>query len=657
MPTSFYSSLDSELNRKETMVLYRIEKANIPVILTAPHSGSSRSGSLTMIARPLLPGVVTRGDLHTLELLVLIDEYIRRRTCNEKRPHVVAARFHRQFIDANRNSKVVSQVAYHPDCSSSKETYEEYHGRIENCISHSLDGSSHSRALLLDIHGMGPYSDHVIVGTLNGQTCTTSGHQSISQPHMGFLWHLRGLLGTTILPLPGYADFPQYSGGYTVARHGGGRVDALQLEFGGFLRTAELRNQVAEAVGEAILRTIHPMKTFLQTMALLPSVRWRNDDVISVEEKLRLARCFTPVDIVERISYINKAFEKHGARKFFKKTLRMMMDMIESTNASENKLKLAPVAVVPFRAKVLPSDFIMCNHHNLVTLPRLSSASVTVCDARAATAADSSANLSLSTGPATFLTNYQRNIIRRIFIYGGDSYFDLRKIASEGHCAEQILNGEGSGLQSRARDVLSAGVISEEQNEFEKEGASEEETFNCEALADTDTDTDTRECFNMTEFLRGCESCPAVLTGFTLANDADKSGGFCRKTGDPVDRVRGHLLTFSDCAQFASKLDQWLDHSRSLSLQDEGLAMALVPILARNTVIYRGGTGGGGGGGDSNSNGTAPAPLTDLTVRVLEKEKEKEEPSEAHPSFTGEEYLYSAYVRYQLLDPEEGIKV
>lgn len=624
MPTTFYGSLDSELNRKETMVLYRIEKANIPVILTAPHSGSSKSGGLTMMARPILPGVVTRGDLHTLELLVLIDEYIRRRTCNEKRPHVVAARFHRQFIDANRNSKVLSQVAYHPECSRSKETYEEYHGRIENCISHSLDGSSHSHTLLLDIHGMGPYSDHVIVGTLNGQTCTTSGHQSISQPHMGFLWHLRGLLGTTILPLPGYVDFPQYSGGYTVARHGGGRVDALQLEFGGFLRTAELRNQVAEAVGEAILRTIHPMKIFLQTMALLPSVRWRNDDVVSVEEKLRLARCFTPVDIVERISYINKAFEKHGARKFFKKTLRMMMDMIENTNASENKLKLAPAVTVPFRAKVLPSDFIMCNHHNLVTLPCLSSASVSVCDARAVMIVDSSAaNLSLSTGPATFLSSYQRNIIRRIFIYGDDY--------------------ESCSLQSSLKDVLSPGMITEEQHETEIEGRNEEEIMNSDDLSDMD------DCFNVAEFLRGCESCPAVLTGFTLVNDAVKSGGFCRKTRDPVDRVRGHLLTFSDCAQFASKLDQWLCHSRSLSQQGEGIAMALVPILARNTVTYR------GGGGDSNgaSSGTAPVSLTDHTVRVLEKEKY----SDAHPSFTGEEYLYSAYVRYQHVDPEEGIKV
>jgi hypothetical protein len=45
-----------------------------------------------------------------------------------------------------------------------------------------------------------------------------------------------------------------YSVGHTVARHGQGLVDALQLEFGGFLRTVAMRGLVAKAIGEAILR-------------------------------------------------------------------------------------------------------------------------------------------------------------------------------------------------------------------------------------------------------------------------------------------------------------------------------------------------------------------------------------------------------------------
>jgi hypothetical protein len=284
MPSpSFLSTLDMDGEMRNGMILHRTTKANIPIILTAPHGGASRYGGDHLTIRPPLPGVIKRGDLYTLELLVLIDEYVRKETCDEKRPHIVAAKFHRQFIDANRNSRVLSQVAYHPNCPNAKRIYDDYHDHIDNCIAHSVNSSSFARSLLLDIHGMGPYSDYVVVGSHNGQTCSS---ESVSQPHMGFLWHLRGLLGTSVLPFEKHKDFPQYSGGHTVIRHGGGRIDALQLEFGGFLRTSELRHQVAEAVGEAILRTIQPMRTFLRTLSSMPSVHWRSDDVILVEEKL-----------------------------------------------------------------------------------------------------------------------------------------------------------------------------------------------------------------------------------------------------------------------------------------------------------------------------------------------------------------------------------
>lgn len=78
-------------------------------------------------------------------------------------------------IDANRNARVLSQVAYHPNCITARNAYDDYHNSIEDCISHSISSSSFSRALLLDIHGMSPYTDSIIVGTLNGQTCATSG--------------------------------------------------------------------------------------------------------------------------------------------------------------------------------------------------------------------------------------------------------------------------------------------------------------------------------------------------------------------------------------------------------------------------------------------------------------------------------------------------
>lgn len=175
------------------MVHYRCHLANVPILLTAPHGGWNVNDA-SMTTRPKLPGVVFKGDLYTLDLLLAIDNQIRIRS--RAIPHVVAAKFHRRYIDANRNSKISSQVAYAPGCDIGKLNYDCYHECIDECISHVLDGNAHGRALLLDIHGMRPYHDFILVGTRNGQTCSNQ----VNQAHSGFLWHLRSLLGNVVLP-------------------------------------------------------------------------------------------------------------------------------------------------------------------------------------------------------------------------------------------------------------------------------------------------------------------------------------------------------------------------------------------------------------------------------------------------------------------------
>lgn len=583
MRSSFYDSLDPDDDWNSAMIIHRIDKANIPIILTAPHGGPSRCGSHSMKARPLLPGVVTKCDLYTMELLTLIDESVRRRTNDQKRPHVVAARFHRQFIDANRNGRVLSQVAYHPDCPNAKLHYEQYHDHIDSCIAHSLDGSPFSRALLLDIHGMGPYSDYVVVGTLNGQTCTTSGSQSISQPYMGFLWHLRGLLGTAVLPLAGCADFPQYSGGHTVARHGGGRVDALQLEFGGFLRTVELRHQVAEIIGEAILRTMQPMRTFLQTLALLPTVQWRKDDIILVEEKLRKAKCLTPLDIMERISCINTTIEKQGARKFFKKTLRIMLDMLG---------KNVPCPSEPSScSKILPKEFIACNQQNLVIT--LKSHTIPVCDFydRSAPALNCLSILpSMSfSHTASLFPSYQGNIIRRIFIHDGivnftkgPSLFD----AAVNPDVQRIPVGESDNAITTS---LSSRRTLEAENAF----------------------------LSFENFLIDGVVTPAILPGFTQIQNC-ASNYVCVCTGNPSDNITGRLVTFSHYDVFTSKLRDWQEFCKL-----RGLILAQVPVLARSSFY-------------GQANGSVSKDFTASKMTA-------DSPENSNLSQVSEEYLYSAY--------------
>ena len=597
MPSSFYDSLDPGDDWNSAMILHRIDNANIPIILTAPHGGQSRCGSHSMKARPQLPGVVTKCDLYTMELLTLIDESIRRRTNDQKRPHIVAARFHRQYIDANRNGRILSQVAYHPDCLIAKSNYEQYHDHIDSCIAHSLDGSPFSRALLLDIHGMGPYSDYVVVGTLNGQTCSTSGSQSISQPYMGFLWHLRGLLGTAVLPLAGCADFPQYSGGHTVARHGGGRVDALQLEFGGFLRTVELRNQVAEIIGEAILRTMQPMRTFLQTLALLPTVQWRKDDIILVEEKLRKAKCLTPLDIIERISCINTTIEKQGARKFFKKTLRIMIDMLG---------KNVPCLSVPSScSKILPKEFVACNQQNLVitlksqTIPIYDVYDTSVSGQSCLSILPSITSSAVTSYTPSLIPSHQGNIIRRIFIHDGITNFSKgpslcdATVNSDCHC--NAVNERDNALTSTIslnRAVEAGNVV-----------------------------------FNLQKFLVGGIISPAILPGFTQVQSSG-TAFVCACTGNPSDVINGRLLTFCDYDVFTTKLLEWQEFCKA-----KGLILAQVPVLARS--------------GTHNQNvGLVSKDCTAPVTAVESHENNNVLPQLAH---VGEEYLYSAYTCLQAI--------
>jgi hypothetical protein len=133
-------------------------------------------------------------------------------------------------------------------------------------------------------------------------------------------------------------------------------VDALQLEFGAMLRSAEMRVAIAEAVGEAIVRTIRPMNSFLQTIA--PAVHWTKEQLSAVEAKLRRAHCYTPIDLANRLQLhsqvhtypqshtqsqtqpqsqsqtqsqsLNRALDDMGAKKFSSKTIALMRYLLSA---------------------------------------------------------------------------------------------------------------------------------------------------------------------------------------------------------------------------------------------------------------------------------------------------------------------------------------
>jgi hypothetical protein len=256
--------LDDKCLVDDSTVLIRCEGANLPIILTAPHGGSL-SSPISQILKARTPGkgICTKSDLHTMRLLNSIDESIFK-LCG-MRPHIVAARFHRKYIDANRNSEVSVQQPYHPKCELARVAYEEYHQTVEDCIAHCGQLWPNTSVLLLDIHGQRIYQDYIVLGTRNGNTyhqprpCEAPSSAYVTPGH-DFINLLRSDLGLAILPHSGEADLPAYSGGYTVGRHSSpGRVDGIQLEFGSTLRSNSAQAlRVAQVVAAAATRIMNP---------------------------------------------------------------------------------------------------------------------------------------------------------------------------------------------------------------------------------------------------------------------------------------------------------------------------------------------------------------------------------------------------------------
>lgn len=224
-----------------------VQEGNIPVILTAPHGGT--------LAIPGVP-VRQRGeqclDGNTLELTLAVSDELFR--LFGVRPYVVAARFSRKYIDANRSAA----EAY--EHQRAQPLYEAYHGQIKNFIE-SIRARYSSKALLLDIHAHGLAHDIIYRGTQNRATVKAlvarCGETAFTGPK-GIL----GLLaekGHKVFPLNGQRsqqEHRSYNGGYTVRKYGShreGGVDALQLEFGWDFRNLRKIPSFAKEFARAIM--------------------------------------------------------------------------------------------------------------------------------------------------------------------------------------------------------------------------------------------------------------------------------------------------------------------------------------------------------------------------------------------------------------------
>lgn len=205
---------------------------NLPILITAPHGGLEGVPDV-----PLRSRGTTLTDAYTIELAEALAGHMANSLGAQ--PYIVAARFSRKYIDANR----AEADAF--DSPQAKSAYDAYHGHIRHYIAQLRERFPHG-ALLLDIHGQSEDPGVVHRGTRNGATVTAlirkHGPEALIGPG--------SILG--VVQSKGYKVFPpntpignpqedrRYSGGYSVHAYGSRSpdgVDAIQIEVGRDLRT------------------------------------------------------------------------------------------------------------------------------------------------------------------------------------------------------------------------------------------------------------------------------------------------------------------------------------------------------------------------------------------------------------------------------------
>ncbi len=173
-----------------------------------------------------------------------------------RKPYIVAACFHRRYIDANRTPK----NAYENEAA--RQYYDHYHNQIKSCIGEVKGAFPDVQAsLLIDIHGQSYQPEVIFRGTRNTETVSALLKNCGEGALIGEESILGVLSGMGIEISPATNDLalvehPSYDGGFTVYKYGSHHVkgiDAMQLEFGNFFRKPENISKTAQQVALAIV--------------------------------------------------------------------------------------------------------------------------------------------------------------------------------------------------------------------------------------------------------------------------------------------------------------------------------------------------------------------------------------------------------------------
>ncbi len=212
-----------------------VQKGTLPIIVSAPHGGRKKVPDVPERLGIGVANFTTVLDTNTSELT---EKFVAElQTHLDGKPWVVIARFERKYLDVNR----AREQSYESD--KAKPYYDAYHEPLEAACKAVKE--KFGRGILLDIHGQGEFPGAICRGTQNGKTVSLLRERFGSTSVTGKK-SILGLLqrsGYKILPScdadPKTKEEAKFSGGYIVGNYGshtGYGIDAIQLEFGSYLR-------------------------------------------------------------------------------------------------------------------------------------------------------------------------------------------------------------------------------------------------------------------------------------------------------------------------------------------------------------------------------------------------------------------------------------
>jgi N-formylglutamate amidohydrolase len=224
-----------------------VQKGTLPIIVSAPHGGRKKVPDVPERLGFGVPNFATVLDTNTAELTEKFVSELQKHL--DGKPWVVIARFERKYLDVNRPR----DQSY--ESEKAKPYYDAYHDPLEAACKAVKE--KFGRGILLDIHGQGEFPGTICRGTQNGKTVMLLKDRFGSPSLVG----KKSILG--LLQQSRYKIFPscdadlktkedaRFSGGYIVGNYGshtGYAIDAIQLEFGSYLREKDKEKYAKTAI-------------------------------------------------------------------------------------------------------------------------------------------------------------------------------------------------------------------------------------------------------------------------------------------------------------------------------------------------------------------------------------------------------------------------